>query len=457
MVLLTILVLVVHDVPLLFHLREVERNRLVTALERDAFTIAGRSGDVLEKLANNGTAEASQITQLIRSYFIDTGGRVVITGGGGFVIATSDEESIIGRDYSTRPEIASALDGLTSTGVRASATLRQDLLFVAVPVISGNSVNGTVRITYPNAIIAERIRSRMWGLLVAALVSVAVAIIVAIAIASRITRPIRQLQSTTDAIALGDFTQSAEETAPAEVGALGRSVNRMNQRMSALLERQKGFASDASHQLRTPLTALRIRLEQAEELMISDPHVSQSRLQSALAEADRLQQMVDGLLALARSEGSTGKIVYTDLNTLITERITAWKALADESNIELRFLSPTPVVAQAIPNAVEQIVDNFIDNALEYAPNGSTIDISISHHQANIVVMVSDRGPGLTEEQCARALDRFWRAPNAASGGTGLGLTIAAGLAEMSLGKVELHPRSGGGLVASLILTAAKN
>jgi signal transduction histidine kinase len=227
--------------------------------------------------------------------------------------------------------------------------------------------------------------------------------------------------------------------------------------MSALLERQKGFASDASHQLRTPLTALRIRLEQAEELSITDPVASQSRLQSALAEADRLQQMVDGLLALARSEGSAGKIVYLDLNTLVIERIAAWRALADESNIELRLLAETSVVVQAIPNAVEQIIDNFIDNALEYAPDGSSIDISISQRDNDCIVVVSDRGPGLTEEQCVRALDRFWRAPDAASGGTGLGLTIAAGLAEMSLGTVELHPRIGGGLDATLILTVATN
>lgn len=454
---LTILVLVVHDVPLLFHLREVERDRVVTALERDAFTIAGRSEEILEKLTNNGTAEATQITQLIRTYFVDTGGRVVITDSNGFVIATSDEESVIGRDYSNRPEIEIAIAGLPSTGVRFSVTLQQDLLYVAVPVISGDSIIGTIRITYPNAIIGERVQSRMWGLLVAALVSIAVAIIVAIAIASRITRPIRQLQSTTDAIALGDFTQSAEENAPAEVGALGRSVNRMNQRMSALLERQKGFASDASHQLRTPLTALRIRLEQADELSITDPVASQSRLQSALAEADRLQQMVDGLLALARSEGSAGKITSLDLNTLVIERIAAWKALADESSIEFRLLAETPVVVQAIPNAVEQIIDNFIDNALEYAPNGSYIDISVSQRDNDCIVVVSDRGPGLTEEQCVRALDRFWRAPDAASGGTGLGLTIAAGLAEMSLGRVELHPRNGGGLDASLILTVTKN
>ncbi|MFZ1491099.1 MAG: hypothetical protein WAS51_14270, partial [Ilumatobacteraceae bacterium] len=130
---ITAMILLVQDVPLAAHLRRVERDRMVTGLERDAFTLAGRAEEALE-LADPELA-AGLAGRLV-TYSTETGGRVVVTDSAGIAVATSDEEAGTGNDFSTRPEIAAALGGEPTSGERDSVTLGTRLLYVAVPVLS---------------------------------------------------------------------------------------------------------------------------------------------------------------------------------------------------------------------------------------------------------------------------------------------------------------------------------
>ena len=110
----------------------------------------------------------------------------------------------------------------------------------------------------------------------------------------------------------------------------------------------------------------------------------------------------------------------------------------------------------AVPNAVEQIVDNYIDNSLSVSPEGSIIEVQIRASESSAELHVLDQGPGLSPEDCVRAFDRFWRA-NSDRHGSGLGLAIVAQLARASGGKAELTPRPNGGLDASVSLDTARN
>ena len=456
MVGLTLLVLAVHDIPLVSHLRRVERDRVTTELERDAFTIAGRSERLLEELGVTGSADATAVNDILSTYSAETGGRVVVTDARGLAVASSDEESVTGRDYSTRPEIASSLSGEPSTGQRFSETLGFDLLYVAVPVILGDEVNGSVRITYPESVIDSRVSGRLWGILFTALMAIAVAVVFALLLAYTITRPLSRLKHATEQVGRENFAVRADESSgPAEVRVLARSFNRMSARLGALVDRQRGFASDASHQLRTPLTALRLRLEQVDEALVSDPMSARVKLDAALHETERLQRLTDGLLALARAEARSEDLIDVDVRDVVSDRVAAWSALSSEAGVTLRSDRMANASARAMPGVVEQIVDNFIDNAVQYAPSGSDVEVSVELDTSRVLVTVSDRGPGMTPEQCERALDRFWRAPDAAPDGTGLGLAIASRLAEASGGRVSLRPRDGGGLVAELLLVRA--
>ena len=167
---LVVLVLAAQNIPLARHLRGVERDRLITALERDAFTLAGRSATALD---GDRAAEDPAVARMVSEYRGSSEARVVVTDENGIAVVSSDEESIAGQDYGTRPEIAAALGGEPVSGERHSDTLGTDLVYVAVPVLAGDDVIGAVRITYPAGVIEDRVDDRVRSLTVVAAITVA--------------------------------------------------------------------------------------------------------------------------------------------------------------------------------------------------------------------------------------------------------------------------------------------
>lgn len=135
-------------------------------------------------------------------------------------------------------------------------------------------------------------------------------------------------------------------------------------------------------------------------------------------------------------------------------RVDQWAPLADESGVTILYEGPERLLARSVPLAIEQIIDNYIDNALSVSPEGSTIVVRVESRGDCVDLHVLDEGPGLSPEDCARAYDRFWRA-SSQSGGSGLGLAIVAQLAAASGGSAQLTPRSSGGLDASATLPGA--
>ncbi len=443
---MTLLVLLVQDIPLGFYLQQVEHDRVTTALERDAFIIAGRSEQALEK----GTlSEDSEISQTVQRFAEAGGSRVVIVDKSGTVVALSDpDQTDLGSSYLNRPEISQALAGQISNGERFSTTLNQELLFVAVPVLSGNEILGAVRLTYPDYVVNNIVNNQIGLLALIVLVSLLIAALVGYVVSGTITRRIGQLQAATQSLAAGNLSTRADETVGAqELRSLAESFNDMAARLEVLITQQRTFAADASHQLRTPLTALRLRLERAQDLLESDPAGSRERISAAEAEADRLSNLIEGLLLLSRTEASDVQRTACDLGKIALDRVGQWKPLAAESSVTLGFDGPATVMVSAVPNALEQIIDNYIDNALAVAPAGSHIQVRVIEKNSSVELHVLDEGPGLSPEECTRAFDRFWRA-RSDQHGSGLGLAIVAQLMQASGGEAQLRPRDEGGLDA---------
>ena len=198
-------------------------------------------------------------------------------------------------------------------------------------------------------------------------------------------------------------------------------------------------------------------LEQAAELLDTDPAAVRPHLESAAHETERLQHLVDGLLTLARAEEGARRVEVVDAAAVCRERVAVWEALAGEQGVHLAALVPGRLDVTAVPGALEQVLDNLIDNALRVAPPGTAVDVTAaSEETATVVVRVEDRGPGMTDAQIDRAFDRFWRAGDAPAGGSGLGLAVVALLVEASEGTVTLRGREEGGLVAEVRLCAAR-
>jgi signal transduction histidine kinase len=449
---LTLVVLLVHDIPLTNYLRTVENDRIVTALERDSFVIAGRSEEALEA----GTAGKSTYVQdAIKSYSAKSGARVVITDNKGIAIATSDATDTVGTSFASRKEIADALAGKVTTGRRFSSTLNQQILYVAVPVLNGSRTLGVVRITFPASAVDDAVTARIRGISTVAGITLLVAALVALIIATGVTRRLTKLRQVTEEFSNGDFSVRAELSGGApEIQSLARSFNKMADQLEKLIAQQRAFAADASHQLRTPLTALTLRLERVSELLALDPVAAADRLDAAMIETDRLQRLVEGLLVLSRSEAKAVETTKQDASAFARERAENWDALAAEQGVAIALTIPKVAYVQAISGAVEQVIDNYIDNALEVAPEGSTITISISVDPDFTKISVLDEGPGLPPADLARAFNRFWRARSDAHG-SGIGLAIVDRLVDASGGRAELVNRSPSGLEASAYFPTA--
>jgi signal transduction histidine kinase len=439
---IVLLVLLVQDVPLVNHLQTVERDRLVTKLERDAFILAGRVEEVLQA---GGEAPDPAIVGIIERYEDSENVSVVVTDSSGAAVFGPDFE--LGEDFTNRPEVVSALEGRLSTGERDSVTLGTDLFFVAVPVLSGDDVVGSVRITTVAAAIDDEVRNRIIGLGAVVLISVAIAAAAAAVLAWTVTRPLKRLDEVTQRLAAGDLAERADEAeGPPEVRSLSRSFNDMSSRLEQLVARQRAFAGTASHQLRTPLTALRLRLESLASSVEGTPQESDAL--AAVAETDRLRRMIEGLLLLSRAEDAAVAPEAVALSTMVEDRAAYWEPLAAERSVVISWDAPPAVDVRAVPGGVEQIIDNLVDNALDVAPAGSTIRISALLVGATAELHVTDEGPGLSEDDRERAFDRFWRGEQAAPGGSGLGLAIVRQLAEAAGGWAELRAAPEGGIDA---------
>jgi len=420
---LALLILLVLEVPLGIAYGRNERGDLTGKVERDAVAIASLSEDALQ-----GHGSLAPLAALAARYQRDTGGRVVLVDRQG--VSVVDSGAGVPRDFATRPEIAAALKGAVATGVRHSRTLGTNLLYVAEPVASGGVVHGAVRITYPTSAVDARV-TRYWLMLaaIAGLVLVLAAVI-GLVLARSVTRPLHALEQAAGEAGGGDLSVRAPEEGPPEVRSLAVSFNEMVRRLEELVGAQEVFVADASHQLRTPLTALRLRLENGD-------------VEGALPEVERLSRLVDGLLALARAEAAPAEPV--ELAAAVADRLDAFAPLAEERRVHLE----SRVTGRALvgPDRLGQALDNVLANALAVAPEGSAVTVSGGPEALH----VEDHGPGMTAEDRARAFDRFW----SKGSGSGLGLPIVKRLVELDGGSVELREAPGGGLDVVLRLRPA--
>ncbi|MCP5027118.1 MAG: HAMP domain-containing protein [Actinomycetia bacterium] len=434
---LALFVLLVLEIPLALFFSDRERERFTNGVLADASVLAARFEDTLEQNLPPDPTSAD-------SYAADVGARVVVVDDRG--ISVIDTDAIPPLDFSTRDEVQTALGGRRATGTRFSETLGTELLFVAVPVASGSTIHGAIRVTVPTSDVEARVLTFRLGLiLVGAVVLLAVAI-VGWTLSRSLTRPLARTAEMARAFGDGDLRPrpgSADD--PPEMVALVDSLNAMAGRLRDVLDSQRAFVADASHQLRTPLTALRLQLDNLEAG--TDP-ARRDQLDSARGEISRLSLMVEQLLALARAERQPD-LESTDLDSLVADRVGTWLGLAAESQVNLGLDAQYPVGMVALaPGAIEQVLDNLLDNAIAASDPGGEVTVQLAAGDAEVRISVVDHGTGLSDHEKDRALDRFWRG-DWRRPGTGLGLPIARALVSRHGGHLELSDTDGGGLTIS--------
>ncbi|MET2718966.1 HAMP domain-containing sensor histidine kinase [Streptomyces harbinensis] len=315
-------------------------------------------------------------------------------------------------------------------------------LVVASPVIRDGDVIAVVVTESPTGPLRSRILAGWlpigYGLAAAMLLAVAAAY----QLTGWILRPVRVLDRATHEIATGRMAaRVAPGGGPPELKRLARSFNEMADHVEDILEQQRAFVADASHQLRNPLAALLLRIE----LLGLDLPEGSAEFASVQAEGKRLARVLDDLLDLALAEHHAADLRVTDVAALVAERIGSWRPVAGRGGVVLRQDGAGAVTGWADPVALSSALDAVIDNALKFTPFGGEVTVTVTPDGDRVAIETADTGRGLDDEELERIGDRFWRAGRHQNvSGSGLGLSIvhtllAAGGATIRYAHNEPH------------------
>ena len=446
---LVAVILVGLEVPLGILFAHRERANLEAEVTRNATALAG----VAEQRLNSSDPGAVQAFEgLAQAYGTRGDAEVTLYDRNGVAVVARSLSEPDDRDPPPHPGLAAALSGRESVGPQRDD--RRDWTYAAVPVTSGSATVGAVVFARPNEEIDERIATAWLLLGGLAVVVLAVTTAVGWRMARWLSAPLTALTDAAAEVGSGRLdVRAAEDKGPTELRVLAAQFNDMVERIDELIGAQQRFVADASHQLRTPLTALRLRIENLEGSEL-DP----AAIEAALDEADRLGRLLDGLLALGRAEGVRSQPNRVDVRSVVGERCDAWTAFAEEQGAALETSGSTdrgPLDALVIPGHLEQILDNLIANSVEAVECGSSIVLSAWDDPAGVVVEVADDGPGMTRPQREHAFDRFWQGGTGSDGSAGLGLAIVHQLVVNNHGNIELLDTPGGGLTARVHLPPA--
>lgn len=275
----------------------------------------------------------------------------------------------------------------------------------------------------------------------------------------------RSLREVAGEVAAQDERNPAElqvARVPEEIGPLVLAFNSLLARLRGALATQRRFVQDAAHELRTPVTAISLQVENLRGLI--PPGEAAERFEQLEAGVTRARHLTEQLLRLSREDTPTADAnaqtegVETDLAAVLRESVGQLMPLADRRRVDVGFEGQGSVRVQVPVAELRSIFDNLIDNAIRYAPEGGAVDVRLHGAGAGqpVVVEVADGGPGIPAELLGRVFDRFFRVPGAPAGGSGLGLAIAQSVGLRHGLRIELRNREDGpGLVARVHLGAA--
>jgi two-component system OmpR family sensor kinase/two-component system sensor histidine kinase QseC len=249
---------------------------------------------------------------------------------------------------------------------------------------------------------------------------------------------------------VNSLTPVETSSLPDEVAPLVQELNRLLARVDSALTTQRAFIADAAHELRSPLTAVRLQIQLLDR---ATDEAAAREARTRLGEAvDRAAHMIEQLLTLARSEprDTVGELKPVPLETPAAEAISDMHALAQSRHIELELRAEPNVWVRGDQGALRTLVRNLVDNAVRYTPERGKVEVHVASTPNGATLKVFDSGPGIPADDRSRAFDRFYRRAVAPEGGSGLGLAIVKAIADRHNARVTLDDAPIGGLAVTV-------
>jgi len=426
--------------------------------DRRTAALAAERDRQLAALADAAASPDSPLQRLVDRYYDVYGEGLLITDSDGHTLASR------GLDVSD-PGVATAT---THALVDAPASQWDPILpwhrdrhLATAGVRRDGELVGAVVLAVDPKVAARNVAVGWLWVAVGSLAFLVLAVVVGRSLTRWVLRPLDGLERAVAEMTEGITGPPADVAGPPELRHFTAAFNTMAQVVRASLDRQRRLIADASHQLRNPLAAVRLRTDTLENYLIEDGWPTYSALS---AELDRFENLLEQLLRLARAEQVSGSrqvglattaAESADLADVIAERVAYWQPILDSEGqlLDDRSNHPGPIV-QLARHDVEQLLDVALENALRYAGSGATVTVSTAQSGDTAELIVSDDGTGLPDEDLARAPTRFWRAQNDGAG-TGLGLAIAAEITAGHGGTISVEKAPEGGVLVRYRLPVA--
>ncbi len=417
--------------------------------------------------------------------------RFVLTDAQRRVLFSTDARVPVGAVLHEHPELVAAQSGREQHNQRLDEWSGEERLFVAASVrdVHSGRVLGLVQLST----LMTRVHSQIWesrlSLFIVGSLILLATVLVSWRVAVQIAQPVRALTLSVERFARGHLDQRVSLEGPAEIQMLGHSFNQMAERLREFISRQEAFIANAAHEIRSPLTSMRLRLDMLQAHGRNDPKLYEHYLRQIEDDVIRLQNLASHLLMLcAVDDGKSHPTVLLDLSTLIYQLADDVYPLIQHSRLKLLVDVPSHLPpVRANPEQISIAIRNLLDNAIKYTPSGGQVllrafvtrceeapsdakklhrgykgsdapGVALPSHKRMVVIQVSDTGVGIPPEALPHVFERFYRADNARArwrGGGGLGLSIVRSIVENYGGQVSVTSTLSKGSTFTLHLPVA--
>ena len=432
--------LLMNSYPLLVSEDMVFRSKEATMQNSVSVMVYSLSG--LNRLNEGNVAEAMAVVE-------ETGlSRILVTDEAGMVLYDTRETGGAVGDYAFYTEIVQALLGNDAFTCRY-----QDGAFrshASSPVLYQNQIIGAVyayEYDTEQAALLEGLQENLLRL--SAMIGVG-ALVLSLLLSRAFTKKIGRLLTAIRQVREGAYSHRAEVTGHDEIAQIGHEFNSLTDRLQTTENARRRFVSDASHELKTPLAAIRLLSDSILQTENMDLETTREFVADIGSEADRLTRITEDLLRLTKLDSGVLEPV-TAVNVLpVLEQVMRMMSLvAQEKGLELQYTAEEDCVVAATKDELHQVIYNLTDNAVKYSARG-TVTVDLARSGDTVILTVADQGPGIPEGDLPRIFERFYRVDKArsrAAGGTGLGLSIVSDTVKRRGGTVEAANRPEGGAV----------
>ncbi len=382
-----------------------------------------------------------------------TGTRITLIKAGGIVLSDSDHDPATMENHWARPEVQQALVDPFGMSQRLSSTLKEPLLYMAKAIRQADGkVLGVVRVSVFTDKIKHDLAAVQLTIALTALAGILLALGIGWAMASRVAVPIREMVQVAEAMRIGRYEQKVRTLTNDELGRLGDTLNRLGSELTHKISElhrlenvRRDFVANVSHEIKTPLTSIKGYVETLLNGAIDDSDNRVRFLEKIDRNAERLTNLVQDLLSLARIEAGEDSLKPTPVewNPLVHSVLARYEDAIQQKHIRIRVNAGTsPLVVMGDKEAMIQVLDNLFTNAIKYTTEGGRVTVTLTPKGQWVRLDVEDSGIGIPAEHLDRIFERFYRVDKARSrelGGTGLGLSIVKHLVSAMGGEVGVE------------------